>query len=73
VGFQGSDEIESSILVECGLTVTQGSYTTSDQGNKTSFGLVFGSASTSNLPTLDTLLQDSFLLKGDFRTVARPG
>ena len=63
MGLQISNEIGHSTLVECGLTVTQGSSTTSEQGPQTPFEPVSGSASTSSTPTLDILMQDQFLFK----------
>jgi len=63
MGLQISNEIGHSTLVECGLTVTQGSSTTSEEGLQTPFDPVSGSASISSTPTLDTLVQDQFLFK----------
>jgi len=56
VGFQGSDEIGSSTLVECGFKVTKGSYAGSEQGPQTPFGPVLRSASMSSTHTIDTLV-----------------
>jgi len=63
MGLQISNEIGHSTLVECGLTVTQGISTTSEQEHQTPFDPVFGSASTSSTPTFDTLAQDQFVFK----------
>ena len=71
VGFQISYELGSSTLVEYDLTMTQGSSTNSEQGLQTPFGPVSGSVSTFSTPTLDTSVQDQFLLKGGFQTGAR--
>ena len=65
VGSQGSDEIGSSILVECGFTVTTGSSAGLEQGPQTPFDPVPESASTSSTHTIDTLVQDQNLLKGE--------
>jgi len=63
MGLQISNEIGHSKLVQYGLTVTQGSSTTSEQGTQTPVDPVSGSASTSSMPTLNTLVQDQFLFK----------
>ena len=69
VGSKGSDEIGSSILVECGSTVTTGSSAGSEQGPKTPFDSVPGSASTSSTHTIDNLVQDQNLLKREISEV----
>ena len=65
VGFHVSDEIGSSTLVGYGFTVTKGSSAGSKQGPQTPFGLVRRSASTSSTHTINTLVQDQNLLKGE--------
>jgi len=60
VGSQISDEIESSTLVECGLTVTQGSSATSKTGAPNTLWSCFWISFYSSTPTLDTLVQDRF-------------
>ena len=57
MGFQVSEEIESSTLIGCGSIVLE-------QGSQTPFGPVPRLTSTSSMPTFDTLVQDQILLKG---------
>ena len=66
-----SAKIKNSTLLEYNLTMTQGSSTNSEQGLQTPFDPVFGSVSIYSMPTLDTLVQDQFLLKGGFQIRAR--
>jgi len=69
VGFQVSDEIDNSILIGCGFTVTKGRSATSKQELRTPLDPFSSEASTSSTPAIDTLLQDHITLKGEIAEV----
>jgi len=64
VGFQTSDEIRSSILVKCGLIVTQGSSATSEKGPKHPLALFLDQLLTLTILPWILWCRISFLLRG---------
>jgi len=69
VGFQVGDEIGNNTLVECSFKVAKGSNAGSEQGPKTPFGPVLGPTSIFGTHTINTLVQDQNLLKGEISEV----
>jgi len=61
VGLEVSDVIGSDTLLRCGFRFTEGGAAGSEQGPQTPFTPVPGTSS--NGPSLDTLLQDQTQLK----------
>ena len=69
MGFQVGDEIGNNTLVECSFKVAKGSNAGSEQGPKTPFGPVLGPTSIFGTHTINTLVQDQNLLKGEISEV----
>ena len=62
VSLQNTDEIGSSTLLGCGFPVTKTGNISFEQGFQTPFRPVLKEPSSSNTPTLNSLMQDQLSL-----------